>query len=904
MPRDSQGLYTLPAGNPVSPGTLIESEWANPTMSDIAQALTDSLPRNGAAPMVGPLTLVSTPPVAPRHAASKAYVDQFVAYSSGLPVGAIITYASGSIPAGYFICNGQAISRTTYSALFALIGTSFGTGDGSTTFNIPNLVDQFIRGRNPATRTAGSTQGDAFRTHLHPVNDPTHSHVLTDPTHTHAQAPHTHAATQAPHTHNVNFQNVGDSGGAGGMSNLVGATPYATTSAQPAITVGDANPAIAAAAAGITLANASTGLSVGAVGDSETRPMNMAFDFLIKAAEDSSGPVSVLSIDTGDSSMIAIDSTNPTIPILDIKANVAFGTVKLDGAGKIPAFLLPVGNQNLLGLFDASTGNNPSEEYPAETFLNGDTFIVGVQGTIDVFDPSTNISAPTLVDIGTELIYLVGALTNPDGWYYVEAAALVTAAQVSYIPMGGVSATNVQAAITELDTEKVSGPATATDNSLARFDGTSGKLLKNGAIIGVDVQPYDATILKAADIGTSVEPYDATILKAADIGAYVAASGANADITSMTALTAPTVAANPMRATDVQAQLATAFTTGGTGTAFTLTPTPAITAYAANQEWDVVFSAACGAAPTFQVSGLGTPPNLVKQNADGTYSNLAAGDFPSGWSSKVKMVSPTQALVRSLPLKAYKEIQPIAASVAANALTVTLNPTTLDFRSATLGSGAVNTRTVLSPISLTISSGSTLGTVNGVESQIVILAIDNAGTVELAAVNIAGGVNLDETTLINTTAEGGAGGADSATVIYSQTSRTGVPFRVVGFVESTQATAGTWATAPSLVQGYGGQALAAMASLGYGQTMQVLTGSRAYLTTYYNTTGKPIWVSITGASALTSQVGITVNGVLAANSLTVDGTSGSQIGVSAIVPPGASYSAAGAGALATWIELR
>ena len=102
-------------------------------------------------------------------------------------------------------------------------------------------------------------------------------------------------------------------------------------------------------------------------------------------------------------------------------------------------------------------------------------------------------------------------------------------------------------------------------------------------------------------------------------------------------------------ASSLQAKTYTAFTTGGTGTAFTLTPTPAITAYAAPQEWDVSFSAACGAAPTFQVSGLATPPNLVKQNADGTYSNLSSGAFPSGWQSKVKMVSATQALVRSLP---------------------------------------------------------------------------------------------------------------------------------------------------------------------------------------------------------------------------------------------------------------
>jgi hypothetical protein len=151
------------------------------------------------------------------------------------------------------------------------------------------------------------------------------------------------------------------------------------------------------------------------------------------------------------------------------------------------------------------------------------------------------------------------------------------------------------------------------------------------------------------------------------------------------------------------------------------------------------------------------------------------------------------------------KIQPITASVGSGALTITLNPTVLDFRDATLGSGTVNTRTVSAAISVVISSGSTLGTTNAVQSRIAVLAIDNAGTVGLAAVNVAGGVNLDETGLITTVAEGGAGAADSALVIYSTTARTSVPYRVVGYVESTQATAGTWATAPSKIQGAGGQ---------------------------------------------------------------------------------------------------
>ena len=237
------------------------------------------------------------------------------------------------------------------------------------------------------------------------------------------------------------------------------------------------------------------------------------------------------------------------------------------------------------------------------------------------------------------------------------------------------------------------------------------------------------------------------------------------------------------------------------------------------------------------------------------------------------------------------KIQPIAASVGSNALTITLNPTTLDFRDATLGSGTVNTRKVPSAISVVVPSGATLGTVNAVQNRLAVLAIDNAGTVELAVVNLAGGVNLDETGVISTTAEGGAGGADSKTVIYSTTARTNVPYRVVGFVESTQATAGTWATAPSKIQGYGGQAFAAMSSLGYGQTWQSVT--RTAGTTYYNTTGKPIAFSAYPTS--TGGLDIIVDGLTVIGSNTL---SGSIVPVFTIIPINASYAFSGSATFA------
>jgi hypothetical protein len=255
---------------------------------------------------------------------------------------------------------------------------------------------------------------------------------------------------------------------------------------------------------------------------------------------------------------------------------------------------------------------------------------------------------------------------------------------------------------------------------------------------------------------------------------------------------------------------------------------------------------------------------------------------------------------------AAPQIMPLSASVAANALTITLNPCALSFRSTTLSSGAVTAVNLAAAISLTISSGSTLGTVNAQQSRIVVLAINNAGTIELAAVNIAGGNDLSETGLITTTAEGGAGGADTSNVVYSTTARTGVAYRVIGYIESTQATAGTWATAPSTIQGAGGQALAAMSSLGYGQTWQNVLGSRSPSVTYYNTTGKPITVLVYGvalAAGLVTNIAAIVSGV----TLTIGigaASNGSGSG-SFVIPPGASYSYSLIScSLSSWIELR
>jgi len=108
-------------------------------------------------------------------AADALYAHVGHSHQGLMPAGGIIAMALSAAPTGYLECNGAAISRTTYADLFAAIGTTFGAGDGSTTFNLPDLRGEFIRGWDngrgvDAGRALGSWQVDAFRSHMHQLN--------------------------------------------------------------------------------------------------------------------------------------------------------------------------------------------------------------------------------------------------------------------------------------------------------------------------------------------------------------------------------------------------------------------------------------------------------------------------------------------------------------------------------------------------------------------------------------------------------------------------------------------------------------------------------------------------------------------------------------------------------------
>lgn len=88
--------------------------------------------------------------------------------------GTIAWFAASSAPAGFVKANGAALSRTAYAGLFAVIGTTYGAGDGSTTFNVPDLRGEFIRGFDDGRgvdsgRVFATSQGDQNQQHTHDI---------------------------------------------------------------------------------------------------------------------------------------------------------------------------------------------------------------------------------------------------------------------------------------------------------------------------------------------------------------------------------------------------------------------------------------------------------------------------------------------------------------------------------------------------------------------------------------------------------------------------------------------------------------------------------------------------------------------------------------------------------------
>jgi|TARA_R100000329_G_scaffold150480_1_gene143524 microcystin-dependent protein len=161
----------------------------------------------------------------------------------GIPTATIVPWSSSSVPSGFLECDGSAVSRSTYSALFAVVGTTYGAGDGASTFNLPNLADNVAVGKSPGKALA-STGGANTVTSTGNVGGSTANATLSTP----QLSSHNHLMAGQPFGPGGQVRTIGAMGGGiytgnrgdgGGHSHNMSAnfTGDATSVLQPYLTL-------------------------------------------------------------------------------------------------------------------------------------------------------------------------------------------------------------------------------------------------------------------------------------------------------------------------------------------------------------------------------------------------------------------------------------------------------------------------------------------------------------------------------------------------------------------------------------------------------------------------------------------------------------------------------------------
>jgi microcystin-dependent protein len=162
----------------------------------------------------------------------------------GIPTATIVPWSSASVPTGFLECNGAAVSRSTYAALFAIVGTTYGAGDGASTFNLPDLQDNVAMGKS-GTKALASTGGANTVQSTGNVGGSTANATLSTAqlaSHSHPGGVSNAGATSPnpnPATAKVNVTNTGNTGSGTGHSHNMSATftGDSTSVVQPYLTI-------------------------------------------------------------------------------------------------------------------------------------------------------------------------------------------------------------------------------------------------------------------------------------------------------------------------------------------------------------------------------------------------------------------------------------------------------------------------------------------------------------------------------------------------------------------------------------------------------------------------------------------------------------------------------------------
>lgn len=226
--------------------------------------------------------------------------------AGAVPIGVVNPFAGATAPSGWLLCFGQTISRTQYSALFAVLSTTYGAGDGSTTFALPDMRGRAVAGKDDmggsaasritaaVTGVSGTTLGNAGgdqRVHAH-----SHANTVTNNAVTSgAGSAHTH--TQNAHEHNLYFQGsiggnrymVGDYLGGAGSSYFIPSMTTVTASAASGYAIAQGVTATNnnesahthSVTSNVTISNAL--FPVGGTAVSQNLPPTIILNYIIKA---------------------------------------------------------------------------------------------------------------------------------------------------------------------------------------------------------------------------------------------------------------------------------------------------------------------------------------------------------------------------------------------------------------------------------------------------------------------------------------------------------------------------------------------------------------------------------------------------------------------------------------------